>query len=432
MFIKSSNLFESHGKTEQQINEGDVPIPIQLILTTDGMEGQSDSSIQLQALRIIDESIASKYKIKNGQQSLMDKIQSCMSCLILSILKGSENADNLFLQNYANFAEAQRLNEENEYLTFKVPDGSLLYFKFDFVFPMDKKAQCAASCSGGSSYNCEEFCILCPCKNYIKGAISFFQCNVCHLKNRVCYCTEVFDAKEREKYLYLQNQEKYKNYMVEFPKNTDLRDKVHDCFLNVCNPTDREYNKHKATVNTMMTFINRFKEANLLDPLEIDRKGTQFDQKVINNLKLFGINDVVMNEIWTENIDTLRRVQQKSTCKIDNKEFECYHEPFSEIDTKFKRRCVLKFVYTERWKLLHLKHLLERKNSDKKFCHQNERFIPCTLHLIIRIGGGKLLTEVLKEIDEINRDERLKSVNNFIHNVFRNLLEEMDNYTIHI
>ena len=115
-------------------------------------------------------------------------------------LKGSDNKENNYKQNATNLEYAQKLNLIGEHLTMNI-DGIEYKFKFDIVFPMDKKAQCCNCAAGGSLHNSEEFCLLCPCKNYIKASISFFQCDYCFLQNnRVCYCTEIFDSKTQDVY----------------------------------------------------------------------------------------------------------------------------------------------------------------------------------------------------------------------------------------
>ena len=63
LFIKSAGLLQSHGKTREQIANGDIPQPINFVLTSDGAEAQHDSSMQLTTIRIIDESIATLYKL---------------------------------------------------------------------------------------------------------------------------------------------------------------------------------------------------------------------------------------------------------------------------------------------------------------------------------------------------------------------------------
>ena len=111
LLIKTADLVSSHGRTKKQIDEEkNFPPVIHLVLTSDGAKAQNDSTMLLTALRIIDSSIANKYKKcgKKNNETLYETIQSTVGVLLISILKGSDNKENNYKQNATNLEYAQK------------------------------------------------------------------------------------------------------------------------------------------------------------------------------------------------------------------------------------------------------------------------------------------------------------------------------------
>ena len=195
--VANCNLFVTHGKTKYQLDNGEDPNPIEFIATADGAAMNVNHTMVLSNIRLIDEHICSLIRLHNTDESLLsDHIQSKDGVILISLMNGSDNIINNYTLNYYNYSCLQKLNDNNEYIDIvdKSCDAHVCYyFKINTVFPMDKKAQCANSVSGGNSYHSSHMCILCTSGSTNKGDPSFLSCQRCTDKRRVCYCQQIFD-----------------------------------------------------------------------------------------------------------------------------------------------------------------------------------------------------------------------------------------------
>ena len=432
LIIKNAGLLESHGRTLQDIELGNVPSTIHFVGTSDGAEGVGHSGNFYAALRMIDEKIAKQIKLGDKDDTLFTKIQSYVGVLLIGVLRGLDNAENNYKVCYENWKELQRLNENNVYLEIKEDNGNGKYFKIDTVFNGDKK-QFSTNCqAGGSSANSKYMCPYCTCGSHIKGHPALFKCQRCIRKSRICYCCAIFTSTEQALYKNRLQEPDYSRFTVSFPKSSD-KVEVIDLFIAThLHQYLNENQKFNRKDDKMSWIMSQEKEWYVISP-EIDRISENGNSNVEKTLRFYGIqDDVQVDKIFNDNYD-LMLCQQSTFNELDSNghtEHEYYSVNVDQLNIEFKRRSVLKYVYQERYKLLYVLNNSLKEKAKYKVIYQIERQHPCMMHSQIRIGGSKSMTMMFLDIPNNEKTERMAKVNNLIKNILRGVESPTSDETI--
>ena len=227
----------THGKTQTQLDQGEIPPPIEIIAAYDGAEFTDTKTMAVSTIRFKSQDILEKHIIeekgkKGEKKKLIDNPHSIFNCLLMSFYIGKDNAKTNHKANNTNFKWLQKLNEPNEYLEMKI-NNQLYYLNIKTVFGGDKKGQDCMCCVGGSSANCENMDYLCECSAQHKGLTSFFQCPTCRSKNRVCYCYSIFHSNTQNVYKEKLKSEKYQKWNIKWPKKSSKAEDIHNFLISI-------------------------------------------------------------------------------------------------------------------------------------------------------------------------------------------------------
>ena len=241
------------------------------------------------------------------------------------------------------------------------------------------------------SYNCSTQA---KCKHYPAS----WQCGMCFLKGRVCYCRDVLEFNTIQQLeIAEQYDEKAQQWMVIYPKmeknssgNNKTTSEMLVSFMNKILAPSRynEFNSSgkQKSISSMLTDVKVQEETRWCRFDEIDEISKEY--KINQQLILWGVGETE-NEILTffnqHNLHLKRFQTTNSRVQKNNHSKDYYETDMNNLDLHGKKRCILKFLYMNHWDLWWCRNNRENSNRQYRTYYYPEHCMPCILHLYMRI-----------------------------------------------